>query len=100
MKLLVVGGGGREHAIVKKLKELPSHERPGSSPLGYGGSPATQNARTFGATPTGVAFAKEEGFDYVVVARDWSPLALGLVDRLARRTAAAASRPARCSART
>ena len=83
MKILVVGGGGREHAIVKKLKESPLCTELWAAP-GNGGIACDAKCKNISATDieAQVAFAKEEGFDYVVVAPD-DPLALGLVDRLA-----------------
>ena len=83
MKLLVVGGGGREHAIIKKLKESPLCTEIWAAP-GNGGIACDARCREIPATDSEAqaAFAKEEGFDYVVVAPD-DPLALGLVDKLA-----------------
>ena len=83
MKLLVVGGGGREHAIIKKLKESPLCTEIWAAP-GNGGIAFDARCREIPATDIEgqAAFAKEEGFDYVVVAPD-DPLALGLVDKLA-----------------
>ena len=83
MKILVVGGGGREHAIVKKLKESPLCTELWAAP-GNGGIACDAKCKNIPATDieAQVAFAKEEGFDYVVVAPD-DPLALGLVDKLA-----------------
>ena len=83
MKLLVVGGGGREHAIIKKLKESPLCTEIWAAP-GNGGIACDARCREIPATDIEgqAAFAKEEGFDYVVVAPD-DPLALGLVDKLA-----------------
>ena len=83
MKVLVVGGGGREHAIIKKLKESPLCTEIWAAP-GNGGIACDARCREIPATDieAQAAFAKEEGFDYVVVAPD-DPLALGLVDKLA-----------------
>ena len=83
MNLLVVGGGGREHAIIKKLKENPSVETIYALP-GNGG--ITQDAvcvPEIGAKdiPAIVDFAKSHAIDFAVVAPD-DPLALGCVDRL------------------
>ena len=83
MNLLVVGGGGREHAIIKKLKENPSVETIYALP-GNGG--ITQDAvcvPEIGAKdiPAIVEFAKSHAIDFAVVAPD-DPLALGCVDRL------------------
>ena len=85
MKLLVVGGGGREHAILRKLRQSPAAGELWAAP-GNGGIAADGFVcRAIPATDLDamVAFAKEEAFDYVVVAPD-DPLALGLVDKLAQ----------------
>ena len=71
MKLLVVGGGGREHAIIKKLKESPLCTEIWAAP-GNGGIACDARCREI-PPPTlrpRPLFAKEEGFDYVVVAPD------------------------------
>ena len=82
MKLLVVGGGGREHAIIKKLKESPEAERIYALP-GNGGIARDAECVPIGATEIDriVAFAVEKGIDYAVVAPD-DPLVLGAVDAL------------------
>ena len=82
MKLLVVGGGGREHAIIKSLKKNPSVEEIFALP-GNGGIAADATCVNIGATDLDgiVAFAKENAIDYAVVAPD-DPLVLGCVDRL------------------
>ena len=82
MKLLVVGGGGREHAIIKKLKENPSVETIYALP-GNGGIAADAVCVPIGATdiPRIVEFAVQNGIDYAVVAPD-DPLVLGAVDAL------------------
>nr|MCR5296428.1 phosphoribosylamine--glycine ligase [Clostridiales bacterium] len=82
MKLLVVGGGGREHAIIKKLKENPSVETIWALP-GNGGIADDAECVNIGAKDIDgiVAFAKEKAADYAVVAPD-DPLALGCVDAL------------------
>ena len=83
MKILVVGGGGREHAIIRKLKQSPQCGEIWCAP-GNGGIACDAKCKNIKATDLNgmVAFAKEEGFDYAVVAQD-DPLALGMVDRLA-----------------
>ena len=82
MKLLVVGGGGREHAIIKKLKESPEAECIYALP-GNGGIAKDATCVPIGATEIEkiVAFAVENGIDYAVVAPD-DPLVLGAVDAL------------------
>ena len=83
MKILVVGGGGREHAIIKALKKSPACTEIWCAP-GNGGISYDAKCKDIKATDVEamVAFAKEEAFDYVVVAQD-DPLALGMVDALA-----------------
>ena len=81
-KILVVGGGGREHAIIKALKKSPDCGEIWCAP-GNGGISYDAKCKNIKATDveTMVAFAAEEKFDYVVVAQD-DPLALGMVDNL------------------
>ena len=82
MKIMVVGGGGREHAIIKKIKENPDVTEIFALP-GNGGM--SKDATLVGISATDidgiVAFAKENRIDYAVVAPD-DPLVLGCVDRL------------------
>ena len=82
MKILVVGGGGREHAIIKKLKENTAITEIFALP-GNGGIAKDANCVAIAATDLDriVAFAKENAVDYAVVAPD-DPLVLGCVDRL------------------
>ena len=82
MKLMVVGGGGREHAIIKKLKENPTVEVIYALP-GNGGIAADAICTGIGAKDIDaiVAFAKENAIDFAVVAPD-DPLVLGAVDAL------------------
>ena len=82
MKILVVGGGGREHAIIKKLKEDARAEKIFALP-GNGGIAADAVCLGGSATdiPAAVAAAKRYAVDFVVVAPD-DPLALGMVDEL------------------
>ena len=83
MKLLVVGGGGREHAIIKKLKENPSVEKIYALPGNGGIAADAECVPSIGAKDLDgiVAFATEHKIDFAVVAPD-DPLALGCVDRL------------------
>ena len=78
MKLLVVGGGGREHAIIKSLKKNPEVTEIFALP-GNGGIAADAVCVPIGATEIDkiVAFAQEQKVDYAVVAPD-DPLVLGL----------------------
>ena len=82
MKILVVGGGGREHAIIKKLKENQTVETIFALP-GNGGMAKDAVCVPIGATDIDkiVAFALENQVDYAVVAPD-DPLVLGAVDAL------------------
>jgi len=85
MKLLVVGGGGREHAIIKKLRENPEVTEIFALP-GNGGIAADAVCVPIGARDIGgiVNFAVENRIDYAVVAPD-DPLVLGAVDALTER---------------
>ena len=82
MKLLVVGGGGREHAIIRSLKKNPEVTEIFACP-GNGGMAADATCVNIGATDIEkiVAFAVENAIDYAVVAPD-DPLVLGCVDAL------------------
>ncbi len=82
MKILVVGGGGREHAIIRKLKENKDITKIYALP-GNGGIAADAECVAIGAKEIDkiVAFAKENNIDYAVVAPD-DPLVLGAVDAL------------------
>ncbi len=82
MKILVVGGGGREHAIIKKLKENTSVTEIFALP-GNGGIAVDATCVPIGAKEIDkiVAFAVENAIDYAVVAPD-DPLVLGCVDAL------------------
>ena len=82
MKILVIGGGGREHAIIKSLKKNPEVEKIWALP-GNGGIAADAECFPVKATDLDgiVDFVKNHDVDYAVVAPD-DPLVLGLVDRL------------------
>jgi len=82
MKLMVVGGGGREHAIIKSLKKNPSVTEIFALP-GNGGIAADATCVDIGAKDIEniVKFACENAIDYAVVAPD-DPLVLGCVDAL------------------
>ena len=82
MKVLVVGGGGREHAVIRKLKENPEITEIFALP-GNGGIAADATCVPIAATDLAgiTAFAVEQGVDYAVVTPD-NPLVLGCVDAL------------------
>lgn len=82
MKIMVVGGGGREHAIIKKIKENKDVEKIYALP-GNGGMAKDAELVNIGATDIekAVEFAVENKIDYAVVAPD-DPLVLGMVDAL------------------
>ena len=82
MKILVVGGGGREHAIIKKLKENKTVTEIFAIP-GNGGIAKDATCVDIGAKDIDkiVAFAVENAIEYAVVAPD-DPLVLGCVDAL------------------
>ena len=82
MKVLIVGGGGREHAIAEKLLENPRIDRLYAAP-GNGGMAAIATCLPMKATDIQAItdFCVREGMDFVVVAPD-DPLCLGLVDLL------------------
>ncbi len=82
MKIMVVGGGGREHAIIKKLKENKEITEIFALP-GNGGIAKDATCVDIGAKEIEkiVDFAKKEKIDYAVVAPD-DPLVLGAVDAL------------------
>ena len=82
MKIMVVGGGGREHAIIKKIKQSPAVDEiyvlPGNAGMREDATCVNIGAKDLDAI---VAFAKEKAIDYAIVAPD-DPLVLGAVDRL------------------
>lgn len=82
MNLLIVGGGGREHAIIRALKKNPEVELvyalPGNAGIGQMAECHPIPATDIDAI---VDFAKSHKIDFAVVAQD-DPLALGCVDRL------------------
>lgn len=82
MKIMVVGGGGREHAIIKKIKESPLAEKIYALP-GNGGIAEDAECVAIGAKDIDkiVEFALANKIDYAIVAPD-DPLVLGAVDRL------------------
>ncbi len=84
MNIMVVGGGGREHAIIKKLRENSSVDRIYALP-GNGGMSAEAECVNIGAKDieaiTAFAGDPANAVDYAVVAPD-DPLVLGCVDAL------------------
>ena len=82
MNILVIGGGGREHAIIQKLKEDPRAETIYALP-GNGGIAADAQCVAIGAKdiPAIVEFVRTHPVDFAVVAPD-DPLVLGAVDAL------------------
>ncbi|MBQ8719731.1 MAG: phosphoribosylamine--glycine ligase [Clostridia bacterium] len=82
MRVLVVGGGGREHAIIKKLKENKSIKEifalPGNGGMAKDATVVGGDAKDI---PKLVEFAKREKIDFAVVAPD-DPLVLGAVNAL------------------
>ena len=82
MKVLVVGGGGRAHAIIKKLKESKKNPELYAAP-GNGGIAADAVCVPVKATDVDamVSYAAENGIDFCVVAPD-DPLVLGMVDAM------------------
>lgn len=82
MKILVVGGGGREHAIVWKIAQSPKVEKIYCAP-GNGGIADLAECVDIGACDIEnmVKFAKEKAIDLVMVAPD-DPLVLGMVDAM------------------
>lgn len=84
MKIMVIGGGGREHAVIRKIKENKSVEEIFALP-GNGGIAADAVCVPIGATDIDgiVNFALENGIDYAIVTPD-DPLVLGAVDALNR----------------
>ena len=79
---MVVGGGGREHAIIKQLKKSPKAEKiyalPGNGGIAKDAECVDINAKDIEKI---TAFAKENNIDFAVVAPD-DPLVLGAVDSL------------------
>ena len=82
MKVMVIGGGGREHTIVKALKKSPEIDTlyclPGNGGIAADAICVGVDAKDI---PGMVAFAKENSIDFAVVAPD-DPLVLGAVDAL------------------
>ncbi|MGI6298530.1 MAG: phosphoribosylamine--glycine ligase [Saccharofermentanales bacterium] len=98
MKILVIGGGGREHAIVWKLAQSPRVSKIYCAP---GNAGMTDLAELLPISvldfPTIIEFCRANSIDRVLVAPD-DPLALGLVDEL-EAAGIAAYGPGRAAAR-
>ncbi len=82
MNILVIGGGGREHAVIKAIKKNPGVREIFALP-GNGGMTADATCVSIGPKDIDgiVAFAKTHAIDYAVVTPD-DPLVLGCVDAL------------------
>lgn len=82
MKVMVIGGGGREHAIIKSLRKNAKIEELYALP-GNGGIALDASCVAIGAKEMDriTSFAAEHGIDFAVVAPD-DPLVLGVVDAL------------------
>ncbi len=83
MKILIIGGGGREHALAWKIKQSPFVERVFCAP---GNAGTAQVAENVAIGPSDLAalvrFAKQNGIDLTIVGPD-EPLALGIADLFA-----------------
>jgi phosphoribosylamine--glycine ligase len=83
MKVLVVGGGGREHALAWKIRQSPRAERVYVAPGNAGTAVDAENVAIADAdVPRLVDFARQNAIDLVVIGPE-SSLAAGLVDALA-----------------
>ena len=80
MKIMVVGGGGREHAIIKKIKKSPLADEifvlPGNAGMKNDATCVDIGAKDLDGI---VSFAKENAIDYAIVAPD-DPLVLGATE--------------------
>src|SRR5438552_10178641 len=80
MKILVIGGGGREHALVWKLKQSSSIDRIFCAPGNAGTAEIAENIAVSATDLTQLLrFAKQNDVDLTVVGPD-DPLAMGIVD--------------------
>jgi phosphoribosylamine--glycine ligase len=80
MKILVIGSGGREHALAWRLKQSPRVQKVFVAP-GNGGTAREEGVENvaISAVPDLVAFARDEGIQLTVVGPE-APLAAGVVD--------------------
>ncbi|OON97630.1 MAG: phosphoribosylamine--glycine ligase [Epulopiscium sp. Nele67-Bin005] len=82
MKILVIGGGGREHAIVKKLKQSKTQTEIFVAPSNAGINEEATSVNIGATDIDGVVnYSRENNIDLVVVTPD-DPLVLGMVDAL------------------
>src|SRR5437773_2378418 len=80
MKILVIGGGGREHALVWKLKQSAAVDRIFCAPGNAGTAAIAENVAVAASDlPQLCVFAKQNDIDLTVVGPD-DPLAMGIVD--------------------
>ncbi len=80
MKVLLVGGGGREHSIGWKLHQSPRLGKLYVAPGNAGTAQIAENVPVKATDVDGLlAFALKEGIDFTIVGQD-DPLALGIVD--------------------
>ena len=80
MKILVIGSGGREHALAWKLRQSPDAERIFCAPGNAGTAEVGENvAISVSDLEALIRFAKENRIDLAVVGPD-DPLAAGIVD--------------------
>src|SRR5438105_4361046 len=80
MKILVIGGGGREHALVWKLKQSAAVDRMFCAPGNAGTAAIAENVAVAASDlPQLCVFAKQNDVDLTVVGPD-DPLAMGIVD--------------------
>jgi phosphoribosylamine---glycine ligase len=83
MKILIIGGGGREHALTWKIAQSPHAERIFCAPGNAGTAEIAENvAISVGDLKALVRFARENRIDLTVVGPD-DPLAAGIVDLFA-----------------
>ena len=80
MRILVIGSGGREHALAWKLRQSPQADRIFCAPGNAGTGEIAENVAIPASDLAGlVRFAKENRVDLTVVGPD-DPLAAGIVD--------------------
>ncbi|MCA2009300.1 phosphoribosylamine--glycine ligase [Tritonibacter mobilis] len=82
MNILILGSGGREHALAWAVMQNPKYDRlivaPGNAGIAKIADCASLNAEDGGAV---VTFAEENAIDFVIVGPE-APLAAGVADRL------------------